>query len=180
MTVDFGVAAGGRLHLRFGQSRDLVVGERLRYWRSRVEVRRAERQAVTGRSARDAPPAEAVHARDVAAGMLLARYHLLYSRWGVVAGAGWTDVHVRLPTYAVGAVLTLAARTAVALSTSGAAVICAGRTAVTALAAVAASSALATVSLAFAAGAAVAAGPAFAAVTGGARRRDRPVRTDAA
>ena len=32
-----------------------------------------------------------------ACGMLLARYHLLYSEWGVVAGPGWTDVHVRLP-----------------------------------------------------------------------------------
>ncbi len=44
----------------------------------------------------------------LAAGMLLARYHLLYSEWGVVAGPGWTDVHVRLPAYWVVAILTLA------------------------------------------------------------------------
>jgi uncharacterized membrane protein (UPF0182 family) len=43
-----------------------------------------------------------------AAGMLLARYHLLYSEWGVVAGPGWTDVRVRLPAYWVVAVATVA------------------------------------------------------------------------
>lgn len=32
-------------------------------------------------------------------GSYLARYHLLYSQWGAVSGAGWTDVHVRLPGY---------------------------------------------------------------------------------
>ncbi|MBD3237094.1 MAG: hypothetical protein GF330_10345 [Candidatus Eisenbacteria bacterium] len=37
----------------------------------------------------------------LASGKLLARYHLLYSSWGAVTGAGWTDVHVRLPAYAV-------------------------------------------------------------------------------
>jgi hypothetical protein len=42
-----------------------------------------------------------------ALGMLLARYHLLYSEWGVVAGPGWTDVHVRLPAYGLVAILTL-------------------------------------------------------------------------
>jgi uncharacterized membrane protein (UPF0182 family) len=42
-----------------------------------------------------------------AAGMLLARYHLLYSQWGVVAGPGWTDVHVRLPAYWLVAVATV-------------------------------------------------------------------------
>jgi uncharacterized membrane protein (UPF0182 family) len=34
-------------------------------------------------------------------------YHLLYSRWGVVTGAGWTDVHVRLPAYLITAAVTL-------------------------------------------------------------------------
>jgi uncharacterized membrane protein (UPF0182 family) len=34
-----------------------------------------------------------------AVGLWLGRYHLLYSNWGVVAGPGWTDVHVRLPAY---------------------------------------------------------------------------------
>jgi uncharacterized membrane protein (UPF0182 family) len=42
-----------------------------------------------------------------ALGMLLARYHLLYSEWGVVAGPGWTDVHVRLPAYGFVAILTI-------------------------------------------------------------------------
>jgi uncharacterized protein len=32
-------------------------------------------------------------------GRLLAPYHLMYSRLGVVHGPGWTDVHVRLPAY---------------------------------------------------------------------------------
>jgi hypothetical protein len=40
-------------------------------------------------------------------GRILARYHLLYSKWGVVAGAGWTDVHVRLPAYWFAAVAVL-------------------------------------------------------------------------
>jgi uncharacterized membrane protein (UPF0182 family) len=32
-------------------------------------------------------------------GMYLEHYHLIYSTSGVVTGAGWTDVHVRLPAY---------------------------------------------------------------------------------
>jgi len=39
-------------------------------------------------------------------GKFLDRYHLLYSTGGVVTGAGWTDVHIRLPLYYVVAVLT--------------------------------------------------------------------------
>ena len=35
--------------------------------------------------------------------------HLLYSRWGVVSGPGWTDVHVRLPVYVLLGVLTIVA-----------------------------------------------------------------------
>jgi len=35
----------------------------------------------------------------VAAGRFLARYHLMYSKWGVAQGPGWTDVHVRVPGY---------------------------------------------------------------------------------
>jgi uncharacterized membrane protein (UPF0182 family) len=46
----------------------------------------------------------------LALGRLLQAFHLLYSEWGVVAGAGWTDVHVRLPAYlSVAAVLIIAA-----------------------------------------------------------------------
>ncbi len=41
------------------------------------------------------------------AGMVLARYYLLYSEWGVVAGPGWTDVHARLPGYWVAAAAPL-------------------------------------------------------------------------
>ena len=43
----------------------------------------------------------------VAWGEYLNIYHLLYSRWGVVTGAGWTDVHVRLPAYLIAAAATL-------------------------------------------------------------------------
>ncbi len=56
--------------------------------------------------------AAAVVGATGAAGMLLARYHLLFSEWGVVAGAGWTDVHVRLPAYWLVAALTLGLATA--------------------------------------------------------------------
>ena len=43
----------------------------------------------------------------VAWGQYLNIYHLLYSKWGVVKGAGWTDVHVRLPAYLIVAAVTL-------------------------------------------------------------------------
>jgi uncharacterized membrane protein (UPF0182 family) len=39
-------------------------------------------------------------------GKYLDRFHLMYSTWGAVAGPGWTDVHVRLPAYAVTMVWT--------------------------------------------------------------------------
>jgi len=42
-----------------------------------------------------------------AIGMLLSRYQVLYSQWGVVAGPGWTDVHVRLPAYWIVAIATV-------------------------------------------------------------------------
>jgi len=45
----------------------------------------------------------------LAAGKFLARYELLHSELGAVAGAGWTDVHVRLPAYAILVLLTVAA-----------------------------------------------------------------------
>ena len=37
---------------------------------------------------------------------ILSRFRLLYSPWGVVSGPGWTDVHIRLPAYAVVIVIT--------------------------------------------------------------------------
>jgi uncharacterized membrane protein (UPF0182 family) len=40
-------------------------------------------------------------------GQYLNTYHLLYSTWGVVTGAGWTDVHVRWPAYLIAAAVTL-------------------------------------------------------------------------
>lgn len=43
----------------------------------------------------------------LALGNVLAAFHLMYSKWGVVAGPGWTDVHVRLPAYGLMAVLTI-------------------------------------------------------------------------
>ena len=44
----------------------------------------------------------------LALGRWLSVYGLLYSRWGVVVGPGWTDVHVRLPAYWVVALLLAA------------------------------------------------------------------------
>lgn len=35
----------------------------------------------------------------LAAGVYVSIYHLLFSRWSVVVGPGWTDVHVRLPAH---------------------------------------------------------------------------------
>lgn len=45
----------------------------------------------------------------LAYGRLLAPYHLLTSAQGVVYGAGWTDVHVRLPAYYILAALLVLA-----------------------------------------------------------------------
>ncbi len=42
----------------------------------------------------------------LAFGTWLDCFDLLYSRWGTVAGAGWTDVHVRLPAYRIVAAVT--------------------------------------------------------------------------
>ena len=44
----------------------------------------------------------------LAFGVYLRRFHLMYSDWGAVRGAGWTDVHVRLPAYVAYMVLLLA------------------------------------------------------------------------
>ena len=43
----------------------------------------------------------------LASGKLLNSFHLLFSQWGVVTGAGWTDIHVRLPGYVAAAVATM-------------------------------------------------------------------------
>jgi uncharacterized membrane protein (UPF0182 family) len=45
------------------------------------------------------PIANAGFALVLALGCVLAVFHLLYSRWGVVLGPGWSDVHVRQPAY---------------------------------------------------------------------------------
>ncbi len=68
-----------------------------------------ERAGAAGRvpGARALAAASAALALVVALGALLAVFHLLYSQAGVVAGAGWTDVHIRLPAYFVVAGLTL-------------------------------------------------------------------------
>ncbi|MFO7915323.1 MAG: UPF0182 family protein [Candidatus Krumholzibacteriales bacterium] len=42
----------------------------------------------------------------LAFGKYLSRFHLMYSRWGVVHGPGWTDVNVRLPIYWIMIVVT--------------------------------------------------------------------------
>ncbi len=43
----------------------------------------------------------------LAVGKYLARFHLLYSKWGAVSGPGWTDVNVRLPAYDLSVVITV-------------------------------------------------------------------------
>jgi hypothetical protein len=43
----------------------------------------------------------------IAWGRLLDTYHLLYSEWGAVFGAGWTDVHVRMPALYLTSVVAL-------------------------------------------------------------------------
>ncbi len=70
------------------------------------------------------PPAAGMGSMHASAAALLAlwalgawlnRYDLLYSRWGAVTGAGWTDIHARLPGYWIALVagLVLAAVLAV-------------------------------------------------------------------
>jgi hypothetical protein len=53
------------------------------------------------------PRAGAVLLLALAALFWLDRYHLLGSDWGAVHGAGWTDVHVRLPAYAIVAIVAV-------------------------------------------------------------------------
>ncbi len=55
------------------------------------------------------PRAVAWLAAVLAFGRLLGVAHLLQSDWGVVAGPGWTDVHIRLPALIVMVVVLLAA-----------------------------------------------------------------------
>ena len=43
----------------------------------------------------------------LAFGKYLNRFHLMYSDWGAVTGAGWTDVNIRLPGYMIAVVLTV-------------------------------------------------------------------------
>lgn len=44
----------------------------------------------------------------LAVGKYLDRYHIMYSQTGVVAGPGWTDVHILLPAYMTVAILMAA------------------------------------------------------------------------
>jgi len=48
----------------------------------------------------------------LALGKYLDRFHLMYSEWGVVAGPGWTDIHIRLPAYWIVSALSLILATA--------------------------------------------------------------------
>jgi len=43
----------------------------------------------------------------LAAGKYLARFHLLLSETGIVSGAGWTDVNIKLPGYNISIIITL-------------------------------------------------------------------------
>jgi hypothetical protein len=72
-------------------------------------VDRHGRPAVGGRTRfRSAFVALGGLALVLAAERLLAPYHLMYSRLGAVYGAGWTDVHVRMPAYYVTAAALVA------------------------------------------------------------------------
>ena len=48
-------------------------------------------------------------------GQYLNRFHLMYSTRGVVAGAGWTDVHVLLPAYLTVAILAVVCAVVIAV-----------------------------------------------------------------
>ncbi|MBD3336238.1 MAG: UPF0182 family protein [Candidatus Eisenbacteria bacterium] len=48
-------------------------------------------------------------------GKYLDRFGLLYSSWGVVQGPGWTDVHIRLPAYAIAVAVALLGAAGVAV-----------------------------------------------------------------
>jgi hypothetical protein len=43
----------------------------------------------------------------LAFGKYLSRFHLMYSDWGAVRGAGWTDVHIRLPGYLIAIIIAV-------------------------------------------------------------------------
>ncbi|MFO7867188.1 MAG: UPF0182 family protein [Candidatus Aminicenantes bacterium] len=43
----------------------------------------------------------------LAFGKYLSRFHLMYSDWGAVTGAGWTDVNIRLPGYLVAVAVSI-------------------------------------------------------------------------
>jgi uncharacterized membrane protein (UPF0182 family) len=69
-------------------------------WRRNLQIK----AVADAGSTRRLSAAGAVMLLVLAAGAWLQRYHLLFSTWGVVSGPGWTDVHIRLPAYAVLAV----------------------------------------------------------------------------
>jgi len=69
-------------------------------WRQSLQIK----AVADAGSTRRLSAAGAVMLLVLAAGAWLQRYHLLFSTWGVVSGPGWTDVHIRLPAYAVLAV----------------------------------------------------------------------------
>ena len=45
---------------------------------------------------------------SLAISKFLARFQLMYSDYGVVSGAGWTDEHIKLPAYSIAIIITLA------------------------------------------------------------------------
>lgn len=67
-----------------------------------------ERRRLTARAARGVYLSLGAAALVLSCGHVLNRYHLLFSQFGTVNGAGWTDVHVRLPGYEITAAVTAA------------------------------------------------------------------------
>ncbi len=65
------------------------------------------RRGADPRAVRGALVAMAFFLLVLASGKILNAWHLLFSQWGVVAGAGWTDIHVRLPGYGLAALATV-------------------------------------------------------------------------
>jgi uncharacterized membrane protein (UPF0182 family) len=79
-------------------------------WRGEGEPRMRRRRREAAEPFLPLMVAAAALALVLAFGRVIEAFRLLYSEWGVVAGPGWTDVHVRLPAHLiVASVLVLAA-----------------------------------------------------------------------
>jgi uncharacterized membrane protein (UPF0182 family) len=85
---------------------NLLIGQSLLQGAGSVVVL-PERRGFDPRAIRGVLVAMAFLLFVLASGKILNAWHLLFSQWGVVAGAGWTDIHVRLPGYGLAALVTV-------------------------------------------------------------------------